>query len=350
MTRLLTAIAAITLLAPHAGIGAPSQETPKPPVLTAEAVESAQLAGTGGVTAVRSPAVIRAQVLLDRARFSPGVIDGVMGSNVRKAIRAYQSLRSLPVSGDLNEETWAHLTAADRAPVLTRYRLTESDIKGPYLRRIPEEMRAQSKLKHLGYRSIIEHLGEKFHMEEGLLKLLNPQAAWEKAGSSIVVASVARVKPDGILKSISVDVKGQTVKLFNNEGRVIGFYPATVGSAQFPSPSGDLEVVRWAANPTFTYSSRLSYVKLKKGEVVQIQPGPNNPVGTVWIGLNKPGYGIHGTPEPAKISKRASHGCVRLTNWDARDLVKLVKKGIPVRFHTRTPAAEANGKPQPGDS
>jgi lipoprotein-anchoring transpeptidase ErfK/SrfK len=148
------------------------------------------------------------------------------------------------------------------------------------------------------------------------------------------VANVAGRKPHGDVAKVVVDKKTQSVRAYEKGGRLVAFYPATVGSDDFPSPAGALKVTGVAQDPTFTFSSKLEYAKekLKKGEVVKIAAGPNNPVGAVWIDLNKRGYGIHGTPEPTKISKAESHGCVRLTNWDALELARMVKPGVPVAF------------------
>lgn len=300
--------------------------------ITLEAVNRAQLKKPVRPTQHVQPLLIKAQVLLYRALVSPGVIDGRSGSNTRKALRVYQHRKSLPVTGKLDKTTWESLAAQGDDPVLGTYKITRNDVNGPFLKKIPADMRQMAKLDRMSYTSPRELLAERFHMSESLLKALNPQANFKKAGTEIVVARVDGVKPTGKIASVVVDKKAEAVKAYDEHGKLIVYYPATVGSDEFPSPSGNLKVTAVAENPTFTLTSRLKYAKLKKGEVVKVPAGPNNPVGTTWISLSKPGYGIHGSPEPALIRKRGSHGCVRLTNWDARQLAHLVHKGVPVRF------------------
>jgi lipoprotein-anchoring transpeptidase ErfK/SrfK len=280
-----------------------------------------------------SPAIIRAQVLLDRAAISPGVIDGYDGGNTRKALRVFQLRNRLRPTGVLDTATWEALIGADSAPVLMEYTITEKDVAGPFVEAIPAGMREMGKLERLDYTSPRELLAEKFHLDEDLLERMNPEVDFSKAGAKIVVADVRGPRPEGPAVTVVVDRQNQSVKPYAADGRLIAFYPATVGSSTFPSPSGDLEVVSVAENPEYTYSARLEFSDLKEGErAIRIAPGPNNPVGSIWIGLSRRGFGIHGTPHPSKIGKQSSHGCVRLTNWDARELAFLVKKGVTVQF------------------
>lgn len=283
-------------------------------------------AGQAGV-----PQITRTQVLLDRAFFSPGIIDGITGSNMKKALQVYQEAHDLPKTGAVDRRTWQSLSR-DRQPVLTTYSLTKEDVAGPFVRAIPADMKKMAKLARLAYTSPQEAVAEKFHMSPSLLKRLNPGADFKKIGTRVVVANVAGRKPRAQVARIMVDKKLQAVRALDRDNRLVAFYPATVGSAEFPSPSGSLKVTGVAERPVFTYSSRLEYSKLKEGQVLKIPAGPNNPVGIVWIDLNKRGYGIHGTPEPARISKAQSHGCIRLTNWDAQELARMVKPGVPVAF------------------
>jgi lipoprotein-anchoring transpeptidase ErfK/SrfK len=291
-----------------------------------------------------TPVMVKTQVLLDRAFISPGSIDGTYGSNVKKALRVFQQANGLSPSGKLDQKTWQALSQ-DQEPVLTRYALTKADVSGPFTRAIPTDIKKQAKLKRLSYTSPVEGIAEKFHMAPNLLRRLNPGVNFKKAGTDVVVANVAGRKPRGQVAKVVVDKKTQSVKAYDRAGKLVAFYPATVGSSDFPSPSGSLKVTAVAHNPTFTYSDKLEYAKLKKGQVVKVAPGPNNPVGAVWIDLNKRGYGIHGAPEPSKISKAQSHGCVRLTNWDALELARMVKAGVPVSF-AGGPASAVAGKRQ----
>jgi lipoprotein-anchoring transpeptidase ErfK/SrfK len=297
-----------------------------------DAVNKARFTQSARSQAV-SPVIVKAQVLLDRKNISPGVIDGRRGSNLKKALKAFQGLEKLKRTGSLNRETWQALGGSANVPALITYTLTSSDVKGPFVRKIPQEMKQKAKLKRLAFTSPVEMLAEKFHMGERLLKQLNPGRSFKKAGESLVVANVRGIKPDGKAAKIVVDKTGEAVKVYDRRGQVIAFYPATIGSADNPAPSGNLKVRSVAENPVFTYSAKLKYAKeLKEGQKIKVPPGPNNPVGSVWIDLNKYGYGIHGTPEPSKISKTESHGCVRLTNWDAQELAGMVSAGMPAIF------------------
>jgi lipoprotein-anchoring transpeptidase ErfK/SrfK len=301
--------------------------------LTLDSVNAAKLKKTISTGAAASPVLIKAQVLLDRASISPGVIDGMWGSNMKKALKAYQELKGLKETAVLDPSTWKHLAGDGAAEVLTTYTITEQDLKGPFVDKIPTDVKKMARLPRLGYTSPAEALAERFHLSETLLKKLNPGADFKKAGTEIVVANVGGGQAGAPVARLVVDRKLQGVRALGKDGKLVAFYPATVGSDEFPSPSGSLKVTAVAERPYFTFSSKLEYAKkLKKGETVKVPSGPNNPVGVVWIDLNKRGYGIHGTPEPSKVSKTASHGCVRLTNWDAQELARRVSKGMPVEF------------------
>ncbi|CAN5264528.1 L,D-transpeptidase [soil metagenome] len=309
----------------------PALQNITPIAINQLAVDTAIYSTQAATSTDPTPAVLRAEVLLDRAHFSPGVIDGKMGENVRQAVAAFEEANSLPVDGQLDEAVFAKLTSLDARPAMTQYTLTAADVAGPFTETIPSGVEAQSKLKALGYTSAIERLGEKFHMTEALLKTLNPGADFTSAGGSIVVAALGPDKLDGKVASIEVDKAESAVKAFDASGKLIAFYPATIGSDEMTSPDGDLKVSGVAKNPTYTFDpTRLTYKGPKTKMLVAA--GPNNPVGAVWIALNKPTFGIHGAPDPALIGKRASHGCVRLTNWDALQLASAVKPGVPVKF------------------
>lgn len=301
--------------------------------LTVDAINSAQPSKKTLSNEKPSPAGVRLQVLLDRAHFSPGEIDGRFGENAKKALRAYAEARQLPGSDDLTPDVWRALQADDR-PVMATYTITGQDVAGPFLRKLPSKMEDMKGIPRLAFSSPREGLAEKFHMSEQLLAVLNPGRHFDRAGETIVVVDVSSGDGAAPVKAdrVEVDKVRQTVKLFDQSNALIGFYPATVGSAEKPSPSGTLKVTEVSKNPFYRYNPAYHFKGVHSRKPFIIKPGPNNPVGTVWINLSAEGYGIHGTPSPDKISKAESHGCVRLTNWDAERVAAAVAKGTPVAF------------------
>jgi lipoprotein-anchoring transpeptidase ErfK/SrfK len=290
--------------APSEADGAPVPETPK-------------------------PEIIRAQILLDRARFSPGIIDGFGGENTRQAIAAFEEANDLPVDGELDAEVFERLTQT-AASVLADHLITAQDIEGPFGGPVPTSLDAMAELETLAYATPLEALAEKFHVSEGLLTALNPGADFSRAGQTIVVPSVG-VQPLPEVMRIVVDKTESSLRAFDADGKLVAFYPATIGSAERPAPTGTVTVVAIAPEPNYTYDPRR--VSYDRGDRTLVIPaGPNNPVGSVWIDLSRDTYGIHGTPDPSKIAKTQSNGCVRLTNWSAEELAAAVKPGVQVVF------------------
>ena len=299
--------------------------------LTEQAIDNASRpASSDKKSAFADPGLIKAAVLLDRARFSPGAIDGLAGDNLHDAIKAYQQQAGLDASGLLDPATWDRLTTK-APPTLKVYAITAEDAKGPFTTSIPTDFEAQSRLKHLGYHTIREELAERFHMGEPLLRSLNPGSSF-RAGDHILVADVARSEPAGKAARVVVDKAGHDVEALDVDGKMLARYPASIGSTDKPAPTGDLTIHAVVRNPDYTYDPSYKFKGVKAKEPFTIQPGPNNPVGLVWMDLGGDGYGIHGTPDPAEVGKTQSHGCIRLTNWDALDLASMVGKGTAVHF------------------
>jgi lipoprotein-anchoring transpeptidase ErfK/SrfK len=278
-----------------------------------------------------TPGGIRLQVLLDRAHFSPGEIDGKFGENAKKALRAYEKAQQLATSDEVGTDVWGKLASDDR-PVITSYAISDKDVAGPFLRKLPAKMEAMKDLPKLAYASAREGLAEKFHMSEDLLSALNPGRHFDRAGETIAVIDTGADQSPEKAAKVEVDKNRQTVQLFDKSNALIGFYPATVGSEEKPSPSGTLKVTEIDRNPTYRYNPAYHFKGVNSRKPFTIRPAPNNPVGTMWINLSADGYGIHGTPFPGRVSKSESHGCIRLTNWDAERVAERVSKGTPVTF------------------
>ncbi|TDU31147.1 lipoprotein-anchoring transpeptidase ErfK/SrfK [Panacagrimonas perspica] len=302
--------------------------TAQTPTFTPEQVLATSIEKIGPKSA--GAAAMRAQIRLDRLRFSPGEIDGQYGTTMKIAIGGFQKSRSLPMTGIVDEATWQALDQ-DTAPTLAQYRIIDADVAGPFTP-VPQDMMEQSRLPSLGYSSIEEALGERFHVAPALLVQLNPGKDLRKVGEEILVPNV--VPPGKIegAKSVVVDKSSSTVSLQDEQGKVLAQFPASTGSRHDPLPIGRWKINGVGRNPVFKYNPDLFWDADSDHAKAVIPAGPNNPVGVVWVDLSKKHYGIHGTPEPSKISKTQSHGCIRLTNWDAMTLAESVSPGMAARL------------------
>ena len=315
--------------------------------LCASAAVLAYMAVCGGLVAQEAPLpaapvvseALAAQIMLDRVGFSPGEIDGRRGLNFSRALAAFQRTHSLQPSGQLDEPTWAALSnrAGGQLPLVT-YAITAQDLAGPYVSRIPRDLIEQSRLDALGYTSPLEMLGEKFHVRPQLLREANGQATFQREGERILVPNIAAIDPLAPLPGsrpvarivVSRDTSALTVE--DAAGNVLFHAPVTTGSTHDPLPIGTWKVTGVQRMPPFHYNPALFWDANPSHAKARIAPGPNNPVGTVWIDITKEHYGIHGTPEPSRIGHVQSHGCVRLTYWDANRVALWDRPGTEVIF------------------
>lgn len=310
------------------------------------------------------PSVLRTQILLDRARFSPGVIDGNWGKNTEKAVYWFQFAQGLNATGEVDQGTWEALSrsagAAGAGEPLARVQVTAEDLKGPFVDPLPDDPYEQAKLDCLCYSSPLELFAERGHATPELVQKLNPQVDFAnlQAGTEIVLPNVPRMSPEdvsskgggsqrgatpaanrqgapaagGDVARLLISKRGFYLQALDAQGRILYHFPTTLGSKYDPSASGTLQLTGIYPEPDFHYQPKLFADVSDDKPEAHLPPGPNSPVGLVWIDLSKPHHGIHGTASPETIGYTSSHGCIRLTNWDALFLAQHVKPGTQVVF------------------
>lgn len=329
----------------NASAGQPDAVTPAPAPGAFEVV-------TGGQP-LQPSQTLSVQVALDRRGFSPGVIDGAESASFKAALRGFQVAHELPETGAYDRATAIALREDSARPATALVRIPASFANAAFVPDLPTETAKQAGLPALGYRDIVEMLAERFHTTPAFLRKLNPQATWA-AGSTVHVPNIENADVSGArgadkgwpqmlgqlgvaasqpeAERIVVDRSEGVLKVYGAQDRLIAQFPATMGSRHDPLPIGTWTIKGVSWNPPFHYNPDLFWDASSKDEKALLQPGPNGPVGVAWIDISKPHYGIHGTPEPELIGKSESHGCIRLTNWDAARLAQMVKPGVSAVF------------------
>lgn len=333
---LLAAVPVLLAAAPQPAVSNP------PPVATPD------------VTAAPDRSLMHVQVILDHLGFSPGVIDGKAGISLTAALKGFQQSAGLPVTGQPDPATLHALSAYRKWRPTQAVTLTPAILAGPFVGTIPHDEDAQAKLPLLGYKNPMEKLGEMFHTSPATLTALNSPETKLAPGTVITVPGVVAANtnydpklPDrwrATLATLNVDASqpqaakvvvskhDKVLRAYDASGKLIAQFMVTTGSTHDPLPIGTWKIYGADYNPKFHFNPKLFWDAKKGEKSAMLPPGPNGPVGVVWLDLSKEHYGIHGTPNPELIGRTASHGCVRLANWDAARLAMMVKPGTPAIF------------------
>jgi lipoprotein-anchoring transpeptidase ErfK/SrfK len=286
---------------------------------------------------VAGPSVLRVQILLDRALFTPGIIDGHWGTNTEKAVYWFQHREGLPATGQITEATFERLLLLAGQPdyLVVEHRLSAEDAEGPFVT-IPDDIYEHAELQCSCYESLQEKLGERFHSSPELLSKLNPGVDLNTvaAGTTIYVPNIREptAGQNLVISRLVISDEGRYLHALDGNDRILFHFPATLGSAYDPSPTGTFRVTSIVEDPWWHYQPQILEHVDDDEEDARIPPGPNNAVGVIWMALSEPHYGIHGTNAPETIGYASSAGCVRLTNWDALFLGRRIRENTPVAF------------------
>lgn len=294
------------------------------------------------------------QVLLDRAGFSPGIIDAKKGKNLESALRGFQEANDLEVTGTADPETRQLLLAHDPRQATRRLRLDPPSFGRPFVMPIPKNPEEKAKLDALNYRNLLEEYAERFHTTPEVLIALNGGDAPIGVGQVLEFPNVLprsrdygdqlssehremfnalNVEPQPARGDhIIVDKSDSVLRVFDADDKLVAQFPVTTGSEKDPLPLGNWKVTTYAFLPPFDYQPDLFWDVDDGDAEVSMPPGPNGPVGVAWLDLTKEHYGIHGTPDPSTIGYTQSHGCIRMTNWDVLTLTRMLKPGFKAKF------------------
>lgn len=298
--------------------------------------------------------ILHVQVILDHLGFSPGILDGRPGKSLTAALKGFQESRGLKISGEIDRATVQALHPYRAWRPTRTLALTPGMLAGPYTNPLPKDPQEQAKLPALGYRSPMEKLAEMFHTTPQVLLAMNNPRTRLEPGSKVTFPNALPVsraydaklpadwrktlndlnvsadQPQGV--KVVVDKSDEVLRVLDKQGRLVAQFQATMGSRHDPLPIGTWKIQGASYNPPFHYNPDLFWDAKANAKAATLPPGPNGPVGVIWLDLSKPHYGIHGTPEPSMIGRAESHGCIRLSNWDAARLSLMVKPGTPAVF------------------